>query len=158
MGLWAIRTGTQGRNQEAGTEVKTTEKCLLAWSPWLTQSVFFYAPHPPVQSWQHLQWAGLSHSKHQLRKCPQACLRVSPIGDILFIVESSQITLAYVKLRNNNKPQKQTKNNQVNTVVSNFCYPALSPGVDHATKLHPENVGSMEEKHRHTQLFNFKSP
>lgn len=39
--LRKVRTGTQGRNLEAKTEVDTMEEhSLLAWSPWLTKPVF----------------------------------------------------------------------------------------------------------------------
>jgi hypothetical protein len=89
--LREARTGTQGRNLEAGADAEAMEGCcLLACSSWFSQSAFIQNPGPSAQGWPHPQWAG---STHNGLGPPQQSL----IKKMYF----SQMTVACVKLSGN---------------------------------------------------------
>lgn len=58
-----LRAGTQGKNLESGTDVKTMkESCLLACAN--AQQVFLQHTETSVQAWPGSEWAGISHINH----------------------------------------------------------------------------------------------
>lgn len=106
-------------NLGAGTEAETVEEsCFLPCSPWLGQSEFLDHPGPVVQEWHHPQCGVPSHINHSLRKCTY-CLTYDRSDGNTFLIESSssQITVAYAKLRRQKQKRKQQtpKNNNNRT-------------------------------------------
>ena len=60
-----VRTGTGGRNPEAGADAEAMEGCCsLACSSCFASPAFLENPGPPAQGWHYPQWAGPSPINH----------------------------------------------------------------------------------------------
>lgn len=70
-----MKSGTQGRNLEAGTDVETGGKALIVLLSMAYSAGFSYRPQDLMpRGWHRPQWAGPPKSIINLKSDPQACL------------------------------------------------------------------------------------